>query len=83
MTSKRRRRKEYPLLEVTDFVSGKPEVFPKSHYEMCCDCGLVHSIKIKKHKTDQHKIVIIATREDELTAKYRKKHGIKIVKEDE
>jgi len=77
MPRKRRKRQEF----VTEVPDGQPELTPKNYYDICCDCGLVHKVSIKKHRTKTHTVVMTSTREDEMTEKYRKKYGIEIVKE--
>ncbi len=73
----KRRRREW----VTETISGQPELTPRNYYEICCDCGLVHKVSIKKHRTKPRTLVVTSTVEDDMTTKWRKKYGIKIIRE--
>jgi len=77
------RRSRSRIVRIEEVEDGVGEITPKSHYDICCDCGLVHGIKIKIHPKDTRKVIMISKREEEMTAKYRKKMGIRIVNEKE
>ena len=80
---KRLRSRKRELTIIQEVKDGVRDVTPKSHYDICCDCGLVHDIKIRVHPKDTHKVIMISKREEEMTAKYRAKLGIRIVNEKE
>lgn len=77
------RRSRSRIVRIEEVEDGVKEITPKSHYDICCDCGLVHNIKIKVHPKDPKKVIMISRREEEMTVKYRAKLGIRIVNERE
>ncbi len=77
------RRSRSRIVRIEEVKDGAKDVTPKSHYDICCDCGLVHDIKIKVHPKDSKKVIMISKREEEMTAKYRAKLGIRIINEKE
>jgi uncharacterized Zn finger protein len=64
--------------EITDSYIVKP---PMSFYLACCDCGLVHDIKISILK--DKKIKLVFNRDDRRTAQIRRYGKTELQKNDE